>query len=164
MGDTAIEKIGKRIRTLNRLLASSGAEPLNAHRALRGALAVASFASTSGTERDVQADPETALGDLLADLMHWCDLRKSGGCALGAVDFESALCRARRHYDAERSAEETATHNDGRRNKARTIRANGRTSRKSHQVRAGNLRQAPGGGSGSQRVHLPDVRPHTRRN
>jgi hypothetical protein len=106
LDDTATaDKIGKRIRKMNRRLASNGADPLNTHRALRGALAVASFASVSGIEWDVQADPETALGNLLADLMHWCDVRKVGGSALGAVGFEAALSRARHHYNAERVAE-----------------------------------------------------------
>ncbi len=39
------------------------------------------------------ADQEDALGDLLADLMHWSDRNN--------FDFETALFRAQGHYEAE---------------------------------------------------------------
>ncbi len=39
------------------------------------------------------ADEEDALGDLLCNLLHWCDRNH--------FDFEAALARARMHYDAE---------------------------------------------------------------
>ena len=42
------------------------------------------------------------LGDLLADLMHWCDVHKTGDGLTGPVDFESALGQARDNYSAER--------------------------------------------------------------
>jgi hypothetical protein len=42
------------------------------------------------------ADRETALGDLLADLMHWSDRHN--------FDFDLALSRAQGHYEAETSA------------------------------------------------------------
>jgi hypothetical protein len=45
------------------------------------------FQSTTGS------DYEDAPGDLLCDLMHWCDRNN--------FDFELALCRARGHYEAE---------------------------------------------------------------
>jgi hypothetical protein len=48
------------------------------------------FEHRTGSER------EESLGDLLADLMHWCDRNNQ--------DFEIALDRARYHY-----AEETGT-------------------------------------------------------
>jgi hypothetical protein len=102
VSDTGIGEIRKRIRNSNRLLERTGAEPPNTHRALLGALAVASFAGGSGMRPDVQADPETALSDLLADLMHWCDVREIDRSRLSSIDFDSALTRARHHYDAER--------------------------------------------------------------
>jgi hypothetical protein len=42
------------------------------------------------------ADREAALGDLLADLMHWSDRNN--------FDFDLALSRAQGHYQAETSA------------------------------------------------------------
>src|SRR5260370_10223485 len=42
---------------------------------------------------------EDALADLLGDLMHWCDRN--------AVNFEDELSRARMHYEAETTAEDT---------------------------------------------------------
>jgi hypothetical protein len=39
------------------------------------------------------SDLEDALGDLLADLIHWCDRNN--------FDFDAELDRARRHYAAE---------------------------------------------------------------
>jgi hypothetical protein len=46
---------------------------------------------------DQIVDPETTIGDLLADLMHWCD-------AYG-VDFNVALKRGQRRYEAETESE-----------------------------------------------------------
>lgn len=43
--------------------------------------------------RATGADHEEALGDLLADLMHWADRHN--------FDFEAALFRAQAHYEAE---------------------------------------------------------------
>jgi hypothetical protein len=43
-------------------------------------------------------DEEDALGDLLADLMHWCDRNH--------YDFQAALIRARGHYEAETLGED----------------------------------------------------------
>jgi hypothetical protein len=60
-----------------------------------------SFARAAGQDADLQIDPETVLCDLLADLMHWCDLRKSFDQFVVPVDFERALERARRHYGVE---------------------------------------------------------------
>jgi hypothetical protein len=45
-----------------------------------------------------RCDREDALGDLLADMMHWSDRNQS--------DFDTALVRARMHYDAETSGGE----------------------------------------------------------
>ena len=50
-------------------------------------------------QRITGADQEDALGDLLGDLMHWSDRNN--------FDFEAALCRARWHYEAETTPDET---------------------------------------------------------
>ncbi len=60
-----------------------------------------SFAGATGLSGDLKTDPETVLGDLLADLMHWCDGQKASDCLVESIDFESALKRARDHYRAE---------------------------------------------------------------
>jgi hypothetical protein len=93
-----IREIRNRIRSVNRRLDKTHADPRNADRALWGALAVVSFASVTGLSGDVQIDPETVLGDLLAGLMHWCDVQKTNECRIESIDFESALRRARNHY------------------------------------------------------------------
>jgi hypothetical protein len=93
-------EIRNRIRSVNRRLDKTRADPRNADRALWGALAVVSFASVTGLSGDVQIDPETVLGDLLAGLMmHWCDVQKTNDCRIEPIDFESALKRARNHYN-----------------------------------------------------------------
>jgi len=94
-------EIRNRIRSVNRRLDKTHADPRNADRALWAALAVVSFASVTGMSADVQADPETVLGDLLAGLMHWCDVQQTNARRLESVDFESALERARNHYNEE---------------------------------------------------------------
>jgi hypothetical protein len=60
---------------------------LNDYRSARAASALAEFIRITG------ADEEDALGDLLTDLMHWCDRND--------YDFELALLRACSHYEAE---------------------------------------------------------------
>lgn len=65
-------------------------EGMNDRRAAWAGRAVAAFREATGT------DAEDALGDLLADLMHWADRQR--------FDFTLALDRARSHYDAETSA------------------------------------------------------------
>ena len=62
-------------------------EPSNADRALRAAAAVEEFRRQTGT------DPQDALCDLLADLLHWCDRSDQ--------DFLTELRRALHHYEAE---------------------------------------------------------------
>src|SRR5271157_4021470 len=94
-------KVRNRVRNVNRRLAKNNADPRNADRALWGELTVGSFASLTGLSRDVQIDPETVLGDLLADLMHWCDVQKNSDRLIESLDFESALRRARDHYSEE---------------------------------------------------------------
>jgi hypothetical protein len=96
-----IRKLTSRIRRANRLLIESHADPRNADRALWGSLAVLSFASVTGQGADVEVDPETVLGDLLAGLMHWCDVQKTRARLEEPIEFESALKRARNHYGEE---------------------------------------------------------------
>jgi hypothetical protein len=64
-------------------------EEMNDARASWAAAALHCFQRKTGSEDD------TALIDLLCDLMHWCD-RNDG-------DFEQALQLARMHYEAETS-------------------------------------------------------------
>ncbi|QDT53879.1 hypothetical protein Pan44_19050 [Caulifigura coniformis] len=62
-------------------------ERMNGKRAAWADLAVTAFQAATGT------DEEDALGDLLADLMHWADRAN--------YDFELAFNRAQDHYAAE---------------------------------------------------------------
>jgi len=96
-----IRKIRSVIRRVNRRLAKYDANPRNADRSLWGELAVVSFANATGLSADVRIDPETVLSDLLADLMHWCDVQKNNACLVESIDFGSALRRAREHYTEE---------------------------------------------------------------
>jgi hypothetical protein len=66
-------------------------EGMNERRTAWAGLAIAAFRDATG------ADPEDALPDLLADLMHWCDRKGS--------DFDAALERGRYHYEAETTEE-----------------------------------------------------------
>ena len=66
-------------------------EGMNGDRALWAAAALHRFQQENGS------DDETALGDLLCDLMHWCDRNND--------DFEASLSAARMHYEAETSPE-----------------------------------------------------------
>jgi hypothetical protein len=101
MHSPTTREIRSRIRSVNRRLDKTHADPRNADRALWGELAVVTFASVTGMSADVQIDPETVLGDLLAGLMHWCDVQKTNACRIESIDFESALERARNHYNEE---------------------------------------------------------------
>jgi hypothetical protein len=96
-----IRKLTERIREKNRRLIEAHADPSNADRALWGSLAVAIFGSVTGQSGDVEVDPETVLGDLLAGLMHWCDVQKTNTSLEESISFESALKRARNHYREE---------------------------------------------------------------
>lgn len=62
-------------------------EPSNADRALWAAAAVEESCCQTGT------DPQDALCDLLADLLHWCDRSDQ--------DFLTELRRALHHYEVE---------------------------------------------------------------
>jgi hypothetical protein len=74
--------------------------PRNTDRAQWAAFALVRFAEATGLGDDLQADPQTVVADLLADLMHWCDAQRTSGLN-EAIDFESALLRARRHHREE---------------------------------------------------------------
>ena len=50
-------------------------------------------------QREIGADDDTALGDLLCDLMHWCDRND--------FDLDAALSTARAHDEAETAPEPT---------------------------------------------------------
>ena len=86
-------KLMQKIHAVQRRLKTKGGEMTNADRVLWGELALSSFASESGQSDDLTTDPETVLGDLLADLMHFCDAR--------GTDFDSALERGRNHHSEE---------------------------------------------------------------
>jgi hypothetical protein len=75
--------------------------PLITDRVQWAASTMGNFAKITGVGEDLQADPETVLADLLADLMHWCDAQKTNRHLGGTVDFQSALKRARDHYKHE---------------------------------------------------------------
>jgi hypothetical protein len=66
-------------------------ENMNNRRAQLAGAALSTFMKETGTDR------EDALGDLLADLMHWAD--RNG------YDFDAALERGRYHYEAETAGE-----------------------------------------------------------
>ncbi len=65
----------------------------NLLRACWAEAAIAAFRAQTG------ADVEDALGDLLADLMHWSDVR--------GYDFALALARAEDHYRIELAEDAT---------------------------------------------------------
>jgi hypothetical protein len=65
-------------------------EKMNGRHAERAGAALHHYQSVTGDDR------EAALGDLLADLMHWSDRNN--------FDFDLALSRAQGHYKAETSA------------------------------------------------------------
>jgi hypothetical protein len=64
-------------------------EKMNARHAQCAGDTLSHYQSVTGTDR------ETALGDLLADMMHWSDRNN--------FDFDLALSRAQGHYEAETS-------------------------------------------------------------
>jgi hypothetical protein len=100
-GRGEVRRIRSKIQRVNHRIGETGADPSNADRALWGALAVAHFASTSSRVEGMRADPETGLSDLLADLMHWCDVQRSGSKRGEAIGFDSALEWARDYYNEE---------------------------------------------------------------
>lgn len=67
--------------------------PLNQERADIAFHALELYADKTGLS--MKHDEETAIGDLLADIMHLCD--RDG------IQFDTYLLRARMHYDAEQT-------------------------------------------------------------
>ena len=63
-----------------------------ATRTERASQIVTIFASMTGLDSP-EEDSATKLGDLLADLLHWCDAN--------GVDFDDAVRRARNHHHEE---------------------------------------------------------------
>jgi hypothetical protein len=100
-----IRKIRAQLRRADQELNEMGADPRNSDRALWGELVVAHFASVTGRAEDMLTIPETVLSDLLADLMHWCDVRQSDSEPREMIAFDSALERARDYYNEEISDE-----------------------------------------------------------
>lgn len=73
---------------------NSDGELHNHDRAELAGVALQAFAFVAGQSEDLaKHDPDTVLGDLLADLHHWADRR--------GVDWETAVSRGEGHYDAE---------------------------------------------------------------
>jgi hypothetical protein len=70
-------------------------EGRNDHRAAWAGKALDDFIVATGT------DEEDAVGDLLVDLMHWCDRNN--------YDFDLAFDRALSHYEAETATEQAST-------------------------------------------------------
>jgi hypothetical protein len=81
--------------------------PRNSDRARWAASAVWKFTEVTSISEDLQSDPETVLADLLANLMHWCDAPQTESGPTEALDFESALKRARAHYQQENAEEQS---------------------------------------------------------
>jgi hypothetical protein len=73
-------------------------ENMNSKRSQWAEAALSKFKSLTG------ADDDTALYELLANLMHWCDRH--------AVTFNDDLDRARAHYDAETTPDSSLVTND----------------------------------------------------
>ena len=90
---------------MNHRLNETGTDPANADRALWGGLAFAHFAAITRRAEDMRTDSETVLSDLLADLMHWCDVQRSSRGRQEAIGFDSALERAKDYYKEEVSDE-----------------------------------------------------------
>lgn len=105
IGRGEIDRIRAQIRRVSHRLNKTGTDPSNAYWALWGALAVALFASVTSRSDEMHVDPETVLSDLLADLMHWCDVQRPDSEPQGAIGFDAALERARDYYNEEVSDE-----------------------------------------------------------
>jgi hypothetical protein len=73
-------------------------EEMNNQRARMAAIALAAFADEAGLT-DSRDNIECALGDLLCDLMHWCDRQPLAD----HYDFQTMLQHALRHYAEETS-------------------------------------------------------------
>jgi hypothetical protein len=100
----ALAKITVQTHRMIHRLNQTETDPSNSDRALLGALAIAHFASVTGRAQAVLDDPETVIADLLADLMHWCDVQKSHR-QKESIEFGSAWERAREYYEEELSGD-----------------------------------------------------------
>lgn len=79
-------------------------ERTNAHRVREADALLAAFHAMTGVNPSPDADgPDTALGDLLAHLMHWADAKE--------IDFDECLRLARGHH-ADEVADETPGEED----------------------------------------------------
>ena len=77
---------------MNTKLLPPDPEEMNDDRAEWAQVALDAFAHVTGMDTAGE-DDETVLGDLLCDIMHWCD--RNG------VSFAVTMETARVHYDAE---------------------------------------------------------------
>lgn len=98
---TKTRSIRRRVYLTIRRLERTRADPKNSDRALLAGLAVSTFADVTGQDWYFESDPETILGDLLADLMHWTVAQQQNGKRTEPIVFESALDRARHHFEEE---------------------------------------------------------------
>lgn len=64
---------------------------MNLERASWALKAIEAFGETNGVS--YEHEPDSAIADLLADIMHLCDRDK--------IDFDAALDKGRRYYNAE---------------------------------------------------------------
>jgi hypothetical protein len=97
----AVRYIRAEIGRVNARLRRTDSRPLKADFALWGALAIAQLNGSVALGEGSAADAEVVLSDLLADLMHWCDLRSIAQSRREEISFESALEKARAHYQEE---------------------------------------------------------------
>jgi hypothetical protein len=95
-----VRHIRREIERVNRRLRETDSRPSKADLALWGALAIAQLNGSVASGEGSATDAELALSDLLADLMHWCDLRSSAQ-RRQTISFESALENAQAYYQEE---------------------------------------------------------------
>ncbi len=104
-----VRYIRREINQVNRRLRETDSPPSNADLALWGTLAVAQLNSSAASGEGSATDIELVLSDLLADLMHWCDLRSIAQSPQQPISFESALEKARAYYREECDGESLPT-------------------------------------------------------
>lgn len=110
MSDGAVVRyIRREIDQVNRRLRETDSGPSNADLALWGTLAIAQLNSSAASGEGSATDVELVLSDLLADLMHWCDLRSIAQSRQQVISFESALEKARAYYREECNSESLQT-------------------------------------------------------
>lgn len=111
----AVRYIRAEIGRANARLRRTESRPSKADLALWGALAIAQLNSSAALGEGSASDVELVLSDLLADLMHWCDLRSIAQGRPEELSFESALEKARAHYQEECDDESLQTATSRRR-------------------------------------------------